>query len=266
MAMTLGMIENWGEECLERVAAFGLKAVEFDYNMGNDPEDLLEDADEIKAYSDKHGVKVMAVGRWGSYKYDEDGDLVEEELEGSLVLIDACVKLGCPVFITGVNYVEGFSFEKNCEMAIAFLQKLVDYGKERGVKIATYNCDWTNFVREPKAWEVVHTRIPELGIKYDPSHCINSGGNYLEEIAEWGERIYHVHLKGTLNYGGRHIDDPPAGMDMTDWEAIMGLLYKFKYAGMLSIEPHSPTWQGEMGDWGIRYTVDYFKKMIYEGD
>jgi len=260
------MIENWGEECFQHVASFGLKAVEFDYNGGNDPDDLLEDADDICSWIEKYDVKVMAIGRWGADKFDEEGKPDEEELQNSYKLIDACAIFGTPVFITGVNYVDALSFDANCDNAVDFLQKLVDYGKEKGVKICVYNCDWSNFVREPKTWEAVLGRVPELGIKYDPSHCINvHGGNCLEEIAEWGGRIYHVHLKGTLNFGGKHLDDPPAGLDMVNWNAVMGLLYKHKYEGMLSIEPHSSTWRGELGEWGIQYTINYFKDKIYGG-
>lgn len=266
MPMTLGMIENWGEECFEKVASFGLKAVEFCYNVGNDPEDIIEEADDIKTYVEKYGVKVLSMGRWGSDKFDGDGNIIEEELQGTYMLLDVCEKLGCPVFNTGVNYIEKLSYEENCEKAVMFLQKLVDYGRDKGVKIATYNCDWNNYVREPKAWELVHNQIPELGIKYDPSHCINSGsGDYLGEAAVWGKRFYHFHLKGTLNINGQHLDDPPAGLDMIDWGALIAVLYKHKYQGMLSIEPHSPTWFGELGDWGVKYTIDYISKMICAG-
>lgn len=267
MPMTLGMIEGWGEECFQRVSSLGLKAVEFTYNVGNDPEDLVEEADKIKGLVAQYGVQVMSIGRWGTDKFDEDGNMIEEELQGTYQILDVCEKIGTPVFVTGVNYLENQSYLENCNNAVAFLEKVIAYGKEKGVKIATYNCHWNNFVREPKAWELVHKRLPDLGIKFDPSHCINTGsGKYLEEIAEWGSRIYHFHIKGTLNFNGEHLDDPPAGLDMVDWRAIMGLLYKHKYAGMLSIEPHSSTWRGDLGEWGIKYTIDYISPMIYPGE
>ncbi|MCL2512723.1 MAG: TIM barrel protein, partial [Oscillospiraceae bacterium] len=104
----------------------------------------------------------------------------------------------------------------------------------------------------------------ELGIKYDPSHCVNKGSrDYMGEIAEWGHRIYHFHIKGTLNLKGLHLDDPPAGLDMISWPTVLGLLYKADYKGMLSIEPHSPTiWRGRLGEWGIKYTIKYISPML----
>jgi sugar phosphate isomerase/epimerase len=50
---------------------------------------------------------------------------------------------------------------------------------------------------------------------------------------------------------------------MINWGAFLGLLYKHRYDGTLSIEPHSRTWSGEQGDWGVRFTAEYISKMIY---
>ncbi len=265
--MTLGMIENWNENGFKHVSSFGLHAIEFCYNVGNDPADLKALVPEIKKWSKAYDVKVLSMGRWGSDKISPDGKIIDEELKNTYALIDIAKALGCPVFNTGVNYIKEKSFFENCGYAVDFLSKVTAYGKKKGVKIATYNCDWNNFVREPKAWAAVHGRIPELGIKFDPSHCINTGsGKYLEEMEEWADRIYHFHIKGTINLGGKnHLDDPPAGLDMVDWRQVMGILYAKKYDGMLSIEPHSGVWKGDLGEWGIKFTVDYISKMVYNG-
>jgi sugar phosphate isomerase/epimerase len=59
------------------------------------------------------------------------------------------------------------------------------------------------------------------------------------------------------------VDDPPAGMDSINWGALLSVLRKYRYDGMLSIEPHSETWQGELGEKGIRFTIEYFKKLLF---
>jgi sugar phosphate isomerase/epimerase len=58
------------------------------------------------------------------------------------------------------------------------------------------------------------------------------------------------------------VDDPPAGLDQTDWKSFMSILYAKKYTGGLSIEPHSPVWQGELGDHGVDYTIKYMKTLM----
>ncbi|NLB69235.1 MAG: sugar phosphate isomerase/epimerase [Lentisphaerae bacterium] len=262
--MTLGMIENSTEAGFNKVAGFGLKSIEFCYNVGEDPSELLANTSDIKKWSSEKEIKVGAVGRWGTDKIADDGSIIQEELKASRMLIDFCADVGCPVFNTGVNYVEAISFADNCNIAIDFLSELINYGKDKNVKIAVYNCNWNNFIRTPEVWKIILGKLPELGLKYDPSHCINGkSGDYLAELAEWGKRIYHFHIKGTINVNGKHLDDPPAGLDITNWGAVMGCLYAAGYKGMLSIEPHSNVWQDELGDWGIRYTIDYISRMVF---
>lgn len=262
--MTLGMIENWTEDGFKHVASLGLRAIEFCYNIGNNPDDLINNLHNVKTWAIRYEVKILSIGRWGTDKIASDGTIIEEELQNTYKMLDVCAELECPVFNTGVNYLNDYSFEENCKFASAFLQKAVDYGKTKGVKVATYNCDWNNFVREPKAWEAIQKNIDGLGIKYDPSHCINCGsGKYLEEINQWADRIYHFHVKGTINVGKDHVDDPPAGLDMINWREVMGLLYAKNYQGMLSIEPHSGVWKDNLGEWGIKYTIHYIGEMLY---
>ena len=133
--------------------------------------------------------------------------------------------------------------------------------------------------------------MPGLGIKYDPSHSFVHGGQngaYLEEGLEWGAHFKYCHVKGVIQrgdsreeeqwammdlakahpelkeelmaktFGGSNwYDNPPAGIDVINWRAFFAILYKYGYDGYLAIEPHSPTWQGELGQKGLRYTIKY---------
>ncbi len=61
---------------------------------------------------------------------------------------------------------------------------------------------------------------------------------------------------------GKRFDDPPAGMDMTNWGAFLSILYAKGYQEGLSIEPHSDNWKGELGYKGVDYTIDFIQKLI----
>ncbi len=262
--MKLGIINGWEEAHFKSVRDKGLEAVEFCINHNYDSAEVLSRAEEIKGYSDKYGVSVGSIGRWGMDRVDDNGEIIPEAMQHDKNLVDLASKLGCPVYNVGCNEVEDKSFEENCRYAINYLSQLVEYAKQRNVKIGIYNCDWANFIWDAKSWGAILTAIPELGIKYDPSHCINRFGDYLKEMADWGHRFHHFHIKGTLHVGGDHYDDPPAGLDQTNWGAVMAILHIHNYKGMLSIEPHSSNWFGYKGQWGIDFTINYIRQFLID--
>ncbi len=258
--MKLGMISPSHDAAgIQRIKALGLDYAEFDVNA--DDISYLNRAEIRKALSET-GVKLGAVGRWGRDRITADGSICAKEQKDEFDLIDMCAELSCPVYITGCNYVDRLSYYQNVSAAIAYFQSLIDYAAGR-VKLCVYNCSWNNYVNKPHEWDIINDHLKALGIKFDPSHTVNGGRDYLSEAALYGANFDHVHLKGTLNIDGRHIDDPPAGMDMINWGALLSILRKYNYQGMLSIEPHSATWQGELGEQGLKYTIDYFKKLLF---
>ena len=126
--MTLGMISWIQEEDFKRVKEKGLSFVELDVN--DRAEEFLKHVDEIKGYSERYELPVQVNA--------------------------AAAKLGCTIYITGCNYIEELSYYENCSLAISYFEKLIAYGKEKGVKIATYNCRWNNFVCDPMAFTIIH--------------------------------------------------------------------------------------------------------------
>lgn len=257
--MKLGMITWITEEEFKKAEERKLEFVELDVNDRN--KEFLEHIDQVKAYSKQYHMPVRALGRWGSTRITRDG-IKEEELQAEYHLIDAAAQLQTEVYITGCNYVEELSYFENCRFAIAYFEKLIAYAKKYDMKIATYNCRWNNFVYGDMAWTMIHGYLKDLYIKYDVSHCVYDGGDYQWETEKWGGRFAHVHIKGSLLVNGSRVDDPPAGLDQTDWKAFLGLLYARGYDGGLSIEPHSEIWKGELGEKGIDHTIEYMRKLI----
>lgn len=259
--MELGII-NWiDEEHFKEVSKKGLKYLEICVN--DKDKEFFEKLNTTKELSKKYNINIASIGRWGSNRILETGMLNEDELKIEFKLIDACESLKAPVYITGCNYLESFSYYENITFAIKYFEKLLQYGKSKKIKIATYNCRWNNFIHSDPSWNLVHGYLKDLYIKYDTSHCIYSGGNYLDETKKWGNRFAHVHIKGALLVDGKRYDDPPAGLDQTDWASFIGMLYSIGYDGILSIEPHSPFWKGELGNKGIDYTIKYISKFLF---
>jgi sugar phosphate isomerase/epimerase len=176
-------------------------------------------------------------------------------------LLDTAIDLGAKTFVVGINYDDSITLYKNYENAISFFGDLIKRAEGR-IKIAVQNCHWNNFVLSPREWEVIMPELPELCIKYDPSHAYNRGADYLSEMSDWGERIAHFHVKGTVHAGERKVDDPPAGMDDITWGSVFATLYSRGYNGDLSIEPHSRVWQGDLGAAGVMFTKSFIEKFL----
>ena len=300
--MKLGIIMPPKPESFDRAKELGLDFVEFDCNptdfFGAPTADLLAAQDELKAASERTGVEVGAVGRWASHILDENGNVVPAEWEDVKHVIGFGAHLGAKHYLCSVNYVKGISYYQNITAAIKVLKDIVAYAKDHGMETAIVNCMMgDNYIRTPEQWKLVLSEVPGLGIKYDPSHSFVHGGQngaYLTEGLEWGKHFKYCHIKGVIQRGESrepdmwaqralvekfpelkdelasatsHVDNdwydnPPAGIDVINWRAFFAILYKYGYDGYLAIEPHSPTWRGEKGEKGVKYTIKYMRDLM----
>lgn len=260
--MYLGIIGYKEKEHFLKAAARGLDALEFDINENWAVDNYIAAIPEINGYVKETGVRIGAVGQWGTTRILPDGSINYEQLEIEKKLISFAQAVGCHVYVTGCNRIDGKTVRENCEFAAAYIGLLIEEAKKHDVKVCIYNCDWNNYLDSDPAWSIIMEMLPDLGIKYDPSHAIEHGRDYIAEIKKWSHKFYHFHIKGTIHLDNGEYDFPPAGLDEVNWRQVMGLLYAAGYDGMLSIEPHSPVWKGELGEKGIDYTVSYIKPMI----
>ena len=262
--MKLGMICN---RPTREDAAFardlGLEFIEACANNDNDSVSFVSTYKEKCALLAEYGLSYGSVGRWNS-TITLDGKIIEEEYEINKALLDTAIEIGSPTFVCGCNYDENTSKFRNYSAAIEYFGRLTEAARGTGTKIAVCNCDWNNFIIDIPSWEIVLGEIPELMIKFDASHSYRAGRDYLREIADWGDRFAHVHIKGYVRNNGNHISDPPAGLDSLDWGAIFAGLYHHGYDGCLSIEPHSGPWSlgSDLGKAGVRFTADFVRRFM----
>lgn len=260
--MKLGMISGYSGKSFDFACENRMEFIEICNNFDSDTERFMSSAKDIKAEIERTGVTVRSVGRW-NHDLNKGGRIDPEKLEKYKWEMETAAYLGASVYVCGINLDAEVSLYKNYTAAIEMFGSLLEWAKDKNIKIAVQNCDWNNFVVEPVQWDVVHGELKDLTIKYDCSHCYNRGGDYLKELSDWGERVSHFHVKGTTHaHGKRWVDDPPAGMDDIRWPSVFSVLYARGYDGGLSIEPHSRTWQGELGAKGVKFTYDYISKFL----
>ncbi|MBQ3528717.1 MAG: sugar phosphate isomerase/epimerase [Clostridia bacterium] len=319
--MKLGMIMGCEPKSFDEAKELGLDFVEFDLNnpgyWGPMMDDVLPIKEELKAASERTGIEVGAIGRWGSQIIAKDGSIDEWELNEVKKAIDLTQYLGAHHYLMSCNYVPEITYYQNITSAINMFKILVEYGKERDVTICAVNCQMGhNYIRTPEQWKLVLDEVPGLMIKYDPSHSFVHGGEkgaYMQEGLDWGDKFGYIHVKGVIQAGDsqevetwknfhlmrkynqmanaisketeegkkfaelfaklndeiighgfnhRNYDNPPAGLDAIDWRGFMAILYKYGFDGHLSIEPHSPSWTGEKGDKGVKYTIKYMRDLM----
>ena len=259
--MKLGIIRGYNEDAFRYVKDHGLDFIEVCSNFDPESEDFIANIDKTKALIEKYELPILSVGRWNA-EVVKDGEISADTVVLLKKQIDAVSAIGCPVFNLGVNRDEGISLYKNYVLAVEYLREMIEYAGDKNVKVALYNCAWGNFLCEPKAWEIVLPELPELMIKYDCSHSYGRRADYLKELNDWLPRVAHMHVKGSIIVDDKYVDDPPAGLDALRWTEIFALIYKHGYDRTLSIEPHSATWQGDLGERGICYTIDFIRKMM----
>ena len=129
-----------------------------------------------------------------------------------------------------------------------------------------------DFLTTARALEAVD-RHPAFGINFDPSHLIHQFLDSAEFVAEFADRIYHVHVKdskkrldGRRSILGSHIDfgEPERGWTFVspghgdvDFEDLFRVLNRIGYTGPLSIE-----WEdsGMDRDWGAPDALAFVRR------
>lgn len=259
--MRIGRIQNnYTAEGFDLVKDTGLSFIEICCNDYEETDRLIAAKDNVKAQIARTGIDVSCVGRW-NHDLNEGGAINAEKKANYIALLDTAIALGAKTFVCGCNYDESISLYRNYVNAIDLFGDLLSHADGR-IHVAVQNCSWNNFVVSPEQWSVVLGELRDLWIKYDASHAYNRRQDYLGQLSDWGERVAHVHIKGTTIAGKSTVADPPAGMDDIAWPSLFSILYARGYNGDLSIEPHSSIWQGELGVAGVEFTRSFISKFV----
>lgn len=217
---------------------------------------------EIVELRRRYGVDFSMLALFSENYISDDADVSKKAFADAETLINLCSDIESPLFVTCSGEAEGRPLEENATRAVDALGRLLDLGKARGVGVAIYNCHITNFAYGPESWELILPHLPELGIKFDPSHPFYDGRDYLAHLRDWGHRITHVHAKGGVIIGGKPFEDPPAGLDQIDWGTLMAILYHHGYDADVNIEPHARTWLGSRRYDGIRLAQRHLRRYL----
>jgi sugar phosphate isomerase/epimerase len=217
-----------------------------------------DQADEINAMLASKGLTVSGLGYYPNPLHpDADHrELVQGHIKK---VITAAAMMGVPVVSTFIGADASKTQDENWEDAKREWPHIVEHAQAEGVKIAIENCpmifshdEWPsghNVAHNPRIWRQMFEEFGEtVGMNLDPSHLIWQMIDIERVIAEFGDRIYHVHAKdleidedglyenGILSAGiGWQVPRLP-GLGDVDWRSFMSAMYRAGYTGDITVE------------------------------
>lgn len=167
----------------------------------------------VKHIRDYCAEKKVAISGIGYYPNPLSAD--PEARSVAIAHIKACIegaeKLGVPVMNTFIGRNRLETKEKNWEEFKAVWPEIIRFAEGHNVKIGIENCpmyfwnEWPegdNLAGSPAFWEKMFAEIPSdnFGLNYDPSHLVWQRMDYLMPIREYGNKIFHFHIKDAKFY------------------------------------------------------------------
>lgn len=217
-----------------------------------------DQADEINTMLVSKGLTVSGLGYYPNPLHPDPDhrELVQGHIKK---VITAAAMMGVPVVNTFIGADGSKTQEENWEEAKKEWPHIVEHATDSGVKIAIENCpmifsldEWPsghNVAHSPHIWRQMFEEFgPTVGMNLDPSHLVWQMIDIERVIAEFGDRIYHVHAKdleidedglfehGILSAGiGWQVPRLP-GLGDVDWPRFMSALYRAGFDGDITVE------------------------------
>jgi sugar phosphate isomerase/epimerase len=215
-----------------------------------------------------YGLTISALAYYPN-NLDPDPEQRERAHEHLRKVIAAAPKLGVDVVGTFVGRDQQRSEPDNLALFAEIWPPLVRYAAGHGVKVAIENCpmlfsydEWpggTNLAYSPALWRELFEIVPDanFGLNFDPSHLVWQFIDYERAIAEFGDRILHVHAKdmevsrdglyehGVMSRGiGWQVPRLP-GLGEVRWGRFAAALYAVGYDGVVSVEHEDRRFEGD---------------------
>jgi sugar phosphate isomerase/epimerase len=206
--------------------------------------------------------KNLSISSLGYYPNPLHPDLDHRKvvIEHLKKVIAAAEMLNVPIVGTFIGKDKDKTVPANLEEYAKVWPPIVKFARDHGVKIAIENCpmifsydEWpggNNLASTPYIWRKMWEIIPDdnFGLNLDPSHLILQMIDYERVIAEFKDRIFHVHAKdlhidreglyqhGALSQGmGWQVPVLP-GLGDIRWDRFFAALYAAGYDYVVSIE------------------------------
>jgi len=212
------------EDALRDIAAAGYEGCElFDGNL------VEAEMDELTALLEETGLALVAVYSGANFVFQE---ILEEELWRIEQAAQRAERIGAEHLVVGggAKRASGTTEDDYSRLAEA-LDRVVEIADRHGC-VASYHPHLTTIVEGPAELEKVMSRS-RIGLCPDTAHIVAGGGDPVELIRTYRDRIPYVHLK---DFRPEPFAFLPLGDGALDFEAIVGALTEVGFDGWLTVE------------------------------
>ena len=236
------------------------------------------DAAEVARLAADAGVTVSGLGYYPN-PLDPDpaaskaaAEHLAKVIDAAALLADAGAFAAGPVVNTFAGRDPNQTVEENWPRFLEVFAPLVSRAAGRGVKLAIENCpmlfgrdEWPggkNLFYSPAVWRRAFADLPDphFGLNYDPSHFAWMRLDPCAPLAEFADRLHHVHAKDVrVDHAALQEHAPLAdpklyhtptlpGFGDVDWGRFAGLLYQAGYRGPVCVEVEDRAFEGSGDD------------------
>jgi sugar phosphate isomerase/epimerase len=242
-------------------------------------------ASAVTELTHKYGVAISGLGYYPN-PLDADANhrrLVADHLKK---VIDAALLLEVKVVNSFIGRDHTQSLDANWALVRSVWPEIIGHAEHSGVHIGIENCpmlfsndEWPggkNLAVSPAVWRKLFEELPSpnLGLNFDPSHCVWQFLDPARCIREFGKRFVHFHAKderidrdhlhavGVHGFGW-HVAKLP-GLGDVDWSAVFAALTDVGYRGAVSIEVEDRAYEGSLEDRkrALRQSKRYLEQFV----
>jgi len=224
---------------------------------------------EIQSLLSQSGVTISALGYYPNV-LEADKQSAGRCIAHLKKVIDAANRLGLKNVNTFIGRDHTVGIEDNFKRFRKVWPAIVQHAEKRQVKIGIENCpmfftddEWPggkNLATSPAIWRRMFKEIPSpnFGLNYDPSHLVWQFMDYIKPIYEFGDRIFHVHIKDAKVMREK-LDDVGIlatplsfhrpklpGLGDVDWGKFFSALTDIGYNGPACVEVEDRSYEGSL--------------------
>ena len=235
-----------------------------------DVTDLSPDAlDRVRDLLTLQGVAISGLGYYPN-PLSPDRAEAEVAIAHLRKVIDAAAALGVGLVNSFVGRDPALSVDANWPRFLEVWRPIVAHAESKGVRIGIENCpmlfgadEWPggkNLATSPAIWRRMFDDIPSpyFGLNLDPSHLVWTQMDYIAPLAEFRDRLFHIHAKdaridrqaldqhGVMAHPKLWHTPKLPGMGDVRWGAFLGALAETGYDGHVAIEVEDRAFEGSI--------------------